>query len=198
MDIELKVGIPGELVTHSFLGLGLREKTYSGGDKALLTGSFSVATRTWIDKRVVWTETKEYKNDSAVQILGRPPWRRALKTGSVPVAKGTLTRTADNLGISHAQNAEVSNLRIVVDGGNPLFVKAPNINADLLLQIRAEPGGFAAKLTGTHDQFPAYTLHVNGTLLYDFDPEAAGTTPDSLFGLNSQTVVTTWRVFAGV
>ena len=99
MDIELKIGVLGEAVTHSFLGLGLGEKTYSAGEKAVLTGSFTVATRKWIDKQMLWRETKEYANDSALQIPGRPAWRRALKAGSVPISQATLARTADNLGI---------------------------------------------------------------------------------------------------
>lgn len=199
MEIDFRVGIPGQAVTHSFLGLGVGERTFSAGEKAYVTAGFSLATRSLGNLKLDWTSNGEYANADSVVVPGAPAWQRTLRPGAVALETRQLTRTPDNLNLTHTQDAEVSNLRFTVDGGNPLFPAAPNIDADLLLQIRPEPGGFAAKLSGGHDRFPGYVLKINGKVLYEFDPVAAGSSPDSLFGpAPDQTVATSWLVFQGV
>ena len=196
MKIEFSVGIPGEIVTHSFGDLGFGTRTFSAGDKAVLVGTFILSSRKWTVETISWTETNEYLNEDSIPD-GLPVWRRKLKAGADSIAHATLTRTDDNLGVKYTQDAEVNNFRILVNGGNPLFPLAPNIDADLLLQVRPDSAGFAAKLTGTHDQFPEYSLLINGTSLYSFDPVDNGSSPDDLLGFNNTTVVTTWRFFPG-
>lgn len=159
-------------------------------------GTFIPSTRKWPVDSIYWTETTEYSNEDSIPD-GLPVWRRKLKAGADPIAKATVARTDDNLSIKYTQDAEVNNFRILVNGGNPVFSLAPNIDADLLLQVRPELGGFAAKLTGARDKFPAYSLLINATSLYSFDPVEKGSSPDGLFGINKETVVTAWRVFPG-
>ena len=198
MDIDLRVGIPGQAVTHSFLGLGVGEKSFSAGDKAIVTAEFSLATRKLANAEFSWTENGEYANTDSIAVPGAPAWQRTLRTGAVAIDKKRLPRTAENLNLTHDQSAEVSNLRFIVNGGNPLLPAAPNIDAELLLQIRPEAAGFAAKLTGAHDRFPGYALKINGKPVYKFDPVSAGSSPDSLFGPSpDETVATEWIMFQG-
>jgi hypothetical protein len=198
MDIDFRLAIPGQAVTHSFLGLGVGERTFSAGEKAIVTAALSLATRKLVNGRLDWTENGEYANADSIAVPGAPAWQRTLRAGAVAIDKKRLARTTENLNLTHVQSAEVSSLRFTVNGGNPLFPAAPNIHADLLLQIRPEGGGFAAKLTGTHDRFPGYVLKINGRVLYNFDPVAAGSSPDSLFGpAPDEAVATHWIVFHG-
>ena len=82
-----------------------------------------------------------------------------------------------------------------VDGGIPLLPDlAPNISANLVLELKCDTAGtLMAKLTGSHDGFPAYEFYINGQRIHHYDPVAAGKTPDALFGEGDRSVNIEWR-----
>lgn len=75
-----------------------------------------------------------------------------------------------------------------VGASYPFKSTAPQINYDMADEWCRRPNGdVELKITGTHDQFPAYEVIVNGTVVYKYYPSASG---PGLFNLGVM-----WRDF---
>lgn len=145
---------------------------------------FSVLSR-------AWGESTEYKVSDTEAVADKPSWYRRLKPGATPIARETLAVSDDNLkaelggssreGIfSVAEGSVVAGFKVA--GALPLIFASPDIDGKFYLHLKRENDRMLVRLRGGHDEFPAYELWANGTLIYSYDPVTAGGTPIGLIG----------------
>jgi hypothetical protein len=154
-----------------------------------------------------WGDSHRYAIADTYEVTGKPSWWRGIRDGAGPIDRiARLVRTSDNLGVvpatgnGHAGTGEqLGTFEFHVDGGIPLLPDiAPNINARLRLELmRNFDGTLMARLTGSHDGFPAYEFYVNGQRIHHYDPVAANKTPNALWGEGDRSVNVDWRTVQG-
>lgn len=131
--------------------------------------------------------------DVLAPVDGKPWWWwdwNSKYTGSKDdVVKEThLQKTDDNLSAtveSHKPNTAQVRVKVCgsVPAADPVTEKAaPTINAEFLLELKADPSDPFAKFrwTGAHDGFPAYELYLNGEPGYLYSPENHNASPLNL------------------
>jgi hypothetical protein len=137
-----------------------------------------------------WAGTTRYNPDDAVAVAGKPTWWADKKAGATPVetvahpdgdvlkiyrgVSGGTRRSIEAM----ADNASILTIEAV--GANPLQVGAPAIDSDISILLRISGDRVQAKVIGEHDGFPAHEVYVNRTLIYSYDPVAAGNGPEAL------------------
>lgn len=138
-----------------------------------------------------WGESTEYNVGDTEAVPGKPSWYRCVKQGATPIARKTLAVSDDNLhaelgGDSHQGIISVAEGSVVagfhVAGALPLMFASADVDANLYLHFKRQGDRMMVRLLGGHDEFPAYELYANGTLIYSYDPVAAGGTPFGLVG----------------
>lgn len=193
------VTIPGtdsEMPGQSAHGGDGRSFQLDGGtSRAEVTGIFhfgdSSGSTRLTDVTRTFGESANYNREDTVVVAGKPGWYRNLRPGAKPIQRGTQTVTDAKLNLelgggsfhgilSMAENAVVVTFNI--HASDPIVTGAPDIDATLALLIKMDGDRVKVRINGGHDEFPAYEIYANGTLVYSYDPVVAGGTPWGLFG----------------
>ncbi len=208
VDIKIRVFIPAPvaIVTIPVTGGVMPGQSAHGGDgrtfqqnggtsRAEVTGRFRFGAdgqpSQLTDVTRTFGESTNWSIDDTVVAPGMPEWYRNLKPGAKPTERGTQSVTDSKLNlelggssfhgmISMAENAVVVTFNL--HASDPIVTGAPDIDATIALLIRMEGDRVKVRVNGGHDEFPAYEIYANSTLVYSYDPVAAGGTPWGLFG----------------
>lgn len=185
VEIRVRVFIPSPIVDapgDDYGGDG-RGPDYSAGTSRLdidIQLDLSTAQIQW---RAAWGETTKYDSSDTVPTVGKPSWWRDKVPGATPIESGRLAVSSSNVGVSATPAASGVTVNVTYEGANPLAALAPPINGNFTLGFNSDG---SLDITAQHDGFPAHTMYVNGSAVYEFDPEIAGTGPFSLFGPGDQ------------
>lgn len=184
--------MPGQSA-HGGDGRGFQRD--GGTSRAEVTGIFhfgdSSGPTRLTDVTRTFGESSNYSREDTVVVAGKPGWYRNLRPGAKPIERGTQTVTDAKLNLelggssfhgilSMAENAVVVTFNI--HASDPIVTGAPDIDATLALLIKMDGDRVKVRVNGGHDEFPAYEVYANGTLVYSYDPVVAGGTPWGLFG----------------
>lgn len=173
-----------ELVARVTLGEGGRAP-----DVALVSRSFG--------------PSEEYAYEDLVPVAGKPDWFSTLRPGYTTIAGDSLAASDDNLridlgsGVSTTESvfAALEGTTVVtlsLAGALPLMTGAPSIDATLYVHLKSVGGRVRALVHGSHDGFPAYELYVNRQRIYEYDPVAAGSSPEALIAPEDVEVSTSY------
>ena len=136
-------------------------------------------------------ESTNYSLEDTVAVAGKPEWWRDLRAGAQPTERGRQSVTDQRLsvalgGSSHAGVVSMAEGAVVVTlqvhASDPIISLAADIDATLELLLKVDGDRVKVRVIGGHDEFPAYELYANGTLIYAYDPVAQGGTPIGLLG----------------
>ena len=208
VDIKIRVFIPAPvaIVTIPVTGGVMPGNSAHGGDgrgfqinggtsRAEVTGRFRFGAEgqptQLTDVTRTFGESANYNVEDTVAVAGMPEWYRNLKPGVTAIERGTQNVTDSKLNLelggssfhgilSMAENAVVVTFNI--HASDPIVTGAPDIDATIALLIKMDGDRVKVRVNGGHDEFPAYEIYANGTLVYSYDPVAAGGTPWGLFG----------------
>jgi len=203
VDITLRVFIPSPAIlaerpvvsNRAFGGDGRGFQASGGTSRAEIQAryvyskpgqahSFTVLSRSW-------GESTEYAVDDTQAVAGKPSWYRSIKPGAKPIARETLAVSDDNLSASLGGDSHQGIISVVegsvvsgfhVAGALPLMFLSADIDANFYLHLKRDNDRMLVRLLGSHDEFPAYELYANGSLVYSYDPVARGGTPTGLIG----------------
>ena len=182
MKVQVKyiTEIPSEAVTYYVVGVG---GTFNGGIKSTLeveldlskvgTDSFAVKTKTW-------GESREYADDDALTVDGKPDWYRNLRAGADVKDRATLAVLDSNLKTAFYKSVSDHGVSLYVAGGNPLLRAGPAIDGEFFLSVKEDGGDIYYQIYGSHDGFPSHEISINGTLILNHDPVALNQGPGSL------------------
>jgi Protein of unknown function (DUF3238) len=149
----------------------------------------SIITRNFRD----YCPTTRYLPSQSLSVTGKPAWWLGLKPRSKPVEAKKLGLDSDTNSINAAfipGTNDTVKVLFKVSGSNPLISGAPPFNADINVFIKNQLGEKPlVKVEGTHDGFPGYEIYVNKQLVYGYDPEIKGGTPNNLFGSSDVTIL---------
>lgn len=208
VDLKLRVFIPAPVAIVTVPGIGgeMPGQTAHGGDGRgfQATGGTSraeISARYHFgngeqrghlsDVHRQFGESTDYDRDDTVAVPGKPEWYRHLRPGAQPVERGTQVVTDGRIkvelgGSAHHGIMSVAENAVVVTfnlhANDPIVTGSPDIDATLGVFIKVDGDRIKVRVNGGHDEFPAYELYANGTLVYSYDPVAAGGTPWGLFG----------------
>ena len=139
-------------------------------------------------KRAWFGESHQFAASQGAHVAGKPEWWWQLNSPSeVPNHSERLARSDANSRIeaaplqvaSPAGEVDVKlTMNASIPATQPMRTAAFAFNADLVVLIRQTAREQAQYVVfGGHDEFPAYELYINKTLVYSYDPEAAQTKP---------------------
>lgn len=208
VDLKLRVFIPAPvaIVTVPVTGGEMPGQSAHGGDgrgfqatggtsRAEITARYNFGNGEGrgrlSDVHRSFGESTNYERSDTVVVPGKPEWYRDLRPGAQPIERGTQAVTDGRLKVelggssfhgilSVAENAVVVTFNL--HANDPIVTGSPDIDATLAVLIKVDGDRIKVRVNGGHDEFPAYELYANGTLVYSYDPVAAGGTPWGLFG----------------
>jgi V8-like Glu-specific endopeptidase len=208
VDLKIRVFIPAPVAIVTIPGTDQPAPLQSGhggdGRGFQLTGGSSRAevTATFhfgdgsnpsqlTDLTRTFGESSNYDINDTVAVPGKPAWYRNIRDGATPIERGTQSVTDSKLNLevggssfhgilSMAENAIVVTFNL--HASDPIVTGAPDIDATLALLLKIDGERIKVRINGGHDEFPAYEIYANGTLVYSYDPVAAGGSPWGLFG----------------
>ena len=203
--------LPWGIASGEDFGGDNRSFQYSGGTSrgeitALvdLAANNSLSNLRMVDRH--WSESKAYDSTYTYHVEGKPDWWLDRQAGLTPSRHATLSADDDNLNIAigggsgivgaamqgMASGMGAGVLTVTLAGALPLVSPSPDIDAEVRIFVRRTANGMEAKITGSHDGFPAHELYVNGVQVHAYDPVAAGKSPTSLLPPMDIDIDTAW------
>ncbi|HYH64281.1 MAG TPA: SH3 domain-containing protein [Urbifossiella sp.] len=134
-----------------------------------------------------WGVSHAYFPFQAEHVPGKVWWWHRLKSPDAPALRTEELEPADansKVTIVSDEMGERVTVRLQLNGTVPVADFAPEVNADLTVQLRRigkDDDRVEFKVVGTHDRFPSYELYINARRVYEYDVSNAKLGPFGLF-----------------
>lgn len=181
VEIRVRVFIPSPIVlgpySNDFGGDGRGPSYDSGTSRLDMDILFNPATGVIEGKQADWGESHAFDSDYTNEVTGKPYWWLTTNASSIDNDKLD-TKWGENVSVDTGTKDGNPVLEINYSGTLPLETLVPGIDGHFTLEFNRTTGDVT--INADHDGFPQHTLYINGVLVYNYDPEAAGNGPFAL------------------